>query len=107
MTKATHRKIQLFLIALYVPIGGFYYYYYNKNLQIDDYRMGLWKEMNNGSISRQEYNRLWDPKVEEWKNSSLICELLDIPAVAVFVLSALNLAVYLKHKKNSPSKKAG
>jgi hypothetical protein len=100
MTKAVHRTIQLLLIVLCVPIGGFYYYYYNKNREIDDYRLQLWAEMKNGSISKHEYYRLWDPKVEEWKESFRKCELLDIPAVAVFLLSGANLIVFLKNKSN-------
>jgi len=44
MTKAAHRKIQLLLFALYVPIAGFYYYCYKKKREIDDDRLQLWTE---------------------------------------------------------------
>jgi hypothetical protein len=91
MTKATHRKIQLLLFALYVPIGGFYYYYYKKNREIDVYRLQLWSELKCHSISKEEYYRLWDPKAEEWKESFRKCELLDIPAVAVFFYSVVSI----------------
>jgi len=106
MTKATHRKIQLFFIALCVPLCGFYYHYYKKNGELDAYRIQLWAELKSHSITKEEYYRLWNPKMEEWKESFRKCELLELPVVLMSVLSGVNLIVYWQHKKNLSRLKA-
>lgn len=99
MTKAAHRKIQLFLFALCVLVCGFYYHYYKRNRELDVYRIQLWAELQSHSITKQEYWRLWDPKIKEWKESLSKCELLELSSVLVFLLSAANLIVYWQQKK--------
>ncbi len=56
MTRAAHRKMQLWLVALCVPLCGFYYYNYKKNREIDGYRLHLWAELQGHSITRQGYD---------------------------------------------------
>ena len=99
MTKATHRKIQLFLFALCVLVCGFYYHYYKRNRELDAYRIQLWAELQSHSINKQEYWRLWDPKIKEWKESLSKCQSLELSSVLVFLLSAANLIVYWQYKK--------
>lgn len=106
MTKNAHRSIQLILLALCLCVCGFYYYYYNKNSRLDDHRRQLWTKLQNHAISRQEYDRLWDPEVEQWKASFAMCELLEIPVVALSFLSVVNLIVY-KQKKNKVPRMPG
>ncbi|TBO43104.1 hypothetical protein [Pedobacter kyonggii] len=107
MTKATHRKIQLFLFALCVLVCGFYYHYYKRNRELDVYRIQLWAELQIHAITKQEYWRLWDPKIKEWKESLSKCELLELSSVLVFLLSAANLIVYWQYKKRVLRVKAG
>lgn len=107
MTKAAHRKIQLFLFVLCVLVCGFYYHYYKKNRELDAYRIQLWAELQSHSITKQEYWRLWDPKIKEWKESLSKCQSLEIAAVLVFLFSGANLIVYWPHKKRTLRAKAG
>lgn len=99
MTKAGHLKIQLCLIALCLPLCGFYYHYYKKNSEIDVYRLQLWTELKSHSINKEEYFRKWGPKVVEWKESFKKCELLELSVVFVCLLSGANLIIYFKNKK--------
>lgn len=101
MTKAAHRKIQLFLFALCALVCGFYYHYYKRNSELDAYRIQLWAELQSHSITKQEYWRLWDLKIKEWKESLSKCELLETLQVLVFLLSAANLIMYWQHKKRA------
>jgi len=88
-------------------VCGFYYHYYKKNRELDAYRLQLRAELQSHSITKQEYWRLWDPKIKEWKESLSKCESLETLQVLVFLLSAANLIVYSQYKKKVLRVKAG